>query len=106
MTFACDRQALSAEQRKRHFEILLPKLRSVKKSVQELADGYEFGLPGDAATLALVSEWVEGERRCCPFFEIDVESDAEAGALRVRLTGPQDAKQFIRSELFQLFDPE
>jgi hypothetical protein len=45
--FACNRLALTSEQRKRHFDELGPKLRSLKMSVRELPNGYEFEFPAD-----------------------------------------------------------
>jgi hypothetical protein len=94
--FACDRMALNAVQRKRHFDELGPKLRTLVVSVRELADGYEFEFPGDASTYLLVTEWVGGEHVCCPFFDIDLRLDREGGATWIRLTGRPGTKEFIR----------
>src|SRR5215475_9831572 len=79
--FACSRLALTPEQRKRHFDELGPKLRSLKKSVRELQNGYEFEFSPDANTFQLVSEWAIGERACCPFFDIDMHMEREGGSL-------------------------
>jgi hypothetical protein len=96
--FACDRAALTPQARKRHFDELSPALRARKKSVRELRDGYEFEFSPDSATLQLVSEWVEGERLCCPFFDIDMHVEREGGSLWLRLTGREGVKQFIRAD--------
>jgi hypothetical protein len=96
--FACNRLALTPEQRKRHFEELGPKLRSLKKSVRELPNGYEFELPADSDTVQLVTEWAIGERACCPFFDIDMHLEREGGALWLRLTGREGVKQFIQAD--------
>src|SRR5579862_8172461 len=101
--FACNRAALSAQARKRHFDELSPALRARKKSIRELRDGFEFEFPPDTATFDLVSEWVEGERLCCPFFDIDVHVEREGGSLWLRLTGREGVKQFIRSDLAAWF---
>jgi hypothetical protein len=103
--FACDRSALNAEQRKRHFEVLGPRLRSLKKGVRELADGYEFEFAGDPATFQLVAEWTAGEHLCCPFFDIDLRLGREAGALWLRLSGREGVKQFIKADLSRWFKP-
>ena len=96
--FACDIQALTPEQRKRHFEELGPQLRSLKKSVRELPDGFEFEFSADPNTFALVMEWSIQERACCPFFDIDIRLQHDGGPLIISLTGPEGAKDFIRSE--------
>jgi hypothetical protein len=101
--FACNRTALTAQARKRHFDELSPALRARKKSIRELPDGFEFEFPADTATFQLVSEWVVGERLCCPFFDIDMRATREGGSLWLRLTGREGVKQFIRSDFAQWF---
>src|ERR1700730_13456872 len=77
--FACDTMAFTPEVRKRHFQKLGPTLRSLRKGVRELADGYEFEFTADQNTFQLVTEWAIQERLCCPFFDIDVRLDREGG---------------------------
>jgi hypothetical protein len=94
--FACDTMALTPEMRKRHFQELGPTLRSLRKSVRELADGYEFEFTADQSTFQLVTEWAIQERLCCPFFDIHVRLDREGGPLWLRLTGREGVKEFIK----------
>lgn len=101
--FACDALALTPEQRKRHFEELGPALRSLLKSVNELADGYEFEFPADQKTFQLVTEWAIQERLCCPFFDIDVRLDREGGPLWLRLTGREGTKEFVKADFARWF---
>ena len=101
--FACDRMALSAAARKRHFDELGPALRPLVKNVRELSDGYEFEFPFDANTYRLVTEWTGGEHLCCPFFDIDLRLEREGGAFWLRLTGREGVKQFIASDFKRWF---
>jgi hypothetical protein len=96
--FACDRLALDPEARKRHFEELGPALRVLKKRVRELSDGYEFQFPSDPKTIAMVAEWAAGERLCCPFFDIQLRLEREAGPFWIRLTGRKGTKEFIKAD--------
>lgn len=96
--FACNRFALTPQQRKRHFDELGPKLVSLKKSVRELPNGYEFEFAADSSTLQLVADWAIGERACCPFFDIDMRLEREGGSLWLGLTGRQGVKQFIQAD--------
>jgi hypothetical protein len=82
--------------RKRHFEELGPKLRSLRKSVRELKNGYEFEFPGDSATYQLLTEWAIQERLCCPFFDIRLRLEPEGGPLWLRLSGREGTKEFIK----------
>jgi hypothetical protein len=101
--FACDRSALTVEQRKRHFDELGPQLRSLAKSARELPDGYEFQFPSDSSTFQLVAEWAAGEHACCPFFDIDLRLEREHGAFWLRLTGREGVKQFIKVDFSRWF---
>jgi hypothetical protein len=96
--FACNRAALTAQARKRHFDELSPALRARKKNVRELRNGFEFEFPADTTTFELVSEWVKGERLCCPFFDIDLHVEREGGSLWLRLMGRDGVKRFIKAD--------
>ena len=100
--FACNALALSPEVRKRHFEEVGPALLKLKKSTRELPDGYEFELPADKATWQLLTEWVIGERLCCPFLDIELRFSREGGPLWLRLTGRSGTKEFIKEDFEQL----
>ncbi len=101
--FACNRAALTPEARTRHFEVLGPALRSKATAIRELPDGYEFQFAPDTATFRMLAEWADGERRCCPFFDIAVRFEREGGPLALRLTGREGTKQFIRADLAKWF---
>src|ERR1700681_4586621 len=85
--FACERSALTAAERKRHFDELGPTLRGIVKSVRELRDGYEFEFPVDPATFRLVAEWAAGEHLCCPFFDINLLQERGKGSFWMGLSG-------------------
>jgi hypothetical protein len=101
--FACNRLALTPAERKRHFDELGPALRNLRQKVRGLPNGFEFEFPGDTPTFQLVSEWVAGERLCCPFFDIDMHVEREGGALWLRLSGRRGVKDFIRSDMARWF---
>lgn len=96
--FACNLKAFTAQERKRHFDDLSPMLRKLKTGVRETATGYAFSFPNDAKTFALLSEWIEQERRCCPFFDIALKVEREGGPLWMELSGRPGTKQFIEAD--------
>jgi|ERR1051326_741973 hypothetical protein len=100
---ACDRMALDAVARQRHFEVLGPALRSLHRRIRELPDGFEFEFPADAAVVHDVAEWAAGERLCCPFFDIDLRFPHDRGGFWLRLTGADGVKQFIRADFDRWF---
>jgi len=97
-SFYCDMSALTPAERTRHFDVLGPALVAKRTVVRELANGYEFELPSDAETWQQLAEYLEGERRCCPFFDIDLRIAPHHGPLRVRFTGRPGVKQFIEAD--------
>src|SRR5579864_392484 len=96
--FYCDKNALTPVERTRHFEVLEPALVSKRQAVHELADGYEFQFPADKQTYQQLAEFIEGERLCCPFFDISLRVTPEGGPLWVRFTGRPGTKQFIQAD--------
>lgn len=96
--FYCDKDALSPAERTRHFDVLGPALVRKRQQVQELPDGYQFRFASDQETYQQIAEYVEGERRCCPFFDISLRVAPEHGPLWLRFTGRPGTKQFIQAD--------
>jgi hypothetical protein len=87
-----------AELRKRE-ATLLAQFKSALTATEELADGYSFRLPGEKRWLALVADLIIAERECCPFLTFQLTAEPKMGALAVRMTGPDGAKEFLRTIL-------
>ena len=49
-------------------------------------------------TIAMVSEWIALEKRCCPFLKFQLRADALLETLTVDLTGADGVKEFLRTE--------
>lgn len=95
---ACQTSVLSAEERTR-YAALRARIDTAVTSIVETDRGYEFQLPGDDSTLAVVSDWIALERRCCPFLEFTVSIGASESSIRVALTGSPEVKRFLGEEL-------
>jgi len=92
---ACNLKALTPEERKAHKqrgERLFPAAK-----VALIASGYSLELP--AALWLEAAQWVELERKCCPFLQFQLESEAESGTVVLRLTGRPGVKEFLAEEL-------
>ena len=66
---------------------------------RELPDGWALRLPNDDGTLLYNARRIVDERRCCPFFTFALDSEPLPGALWLRITGPEGAKDALRAEL-------
>ncbi|MEP6536925.1 MAG: hypothetical protein ABJF23_16465 [Bryobacteraceae bacterium] len=96
--FACDLLALSAAERVRHSEFL-QRLRPAARDVRELRDGYRFDLDSARVSFLEAAEWVDFERRCCPFFVFELRIAGGDDGFVISVTGPEGAKAFLNSVL-------
>lgn len=101
--FACDRLALTPALRHRHFDELGPFLRTKVIGARAQPGGYTFRFPNDWMTFASLTEWVNGERMCCPFFDIDLRVAREHGEIWLGLSGRPGTTEFIRSDFAPWF---
>lgn len=92
-TFACDMNALTPNQRRRHSE-LATMLRPEVIEFVDLPNGYSarFGSNLDQE----IAEFRKLELLCCPFF--DLELSQFHGASVLAITGSGEIKPFIRAE--------
>jgi hypothetical protein len=74
-------------------------LEKRRLAVTEIDAGFEYRFPGDSETLHLVNEWVRMERKCCPFLTFMVIASSEDKPVFLQLTGNEEAKAFLRSEI-------
>ena len=94
---ACDMSALPDRD---HHEMIGTHLLSQTRSVIALDDGYQLEFPITA--LAIATEFIDGERRCCPFFQFNLQVEPAASHLQLRITGAEGVKVFLTSELLPL----
>lgn len=95
--FYCNLNALSKAERDRYKQ-LTQKLVGASVETKELPDGYAFRLQEEMVSLSDLAEWTSYERRCCPFFDFEIELRRERGPLWLKLRGREGVKQFMRSE--------
>lgn len=100
---ACDRMVLTAEQRSR-LAVLMGQLARETEQIRELVDGYAFRYRTDESSWRTAAEYVELERRCCPFFRFVLRLEPNGGAVTLELTGGEDVKEFLRDQMRQMPD--
>jgi hypothetical protein len=103
---ACNVNALNASERDRH-HTLSEKLRRAVVGQAELANGYELALDptrlpldsqGSPFCVVEVAQWVDLEARCCPFLDFGIDVRGKGGILKLRLTGGENVKTFLKTE--------
>jgi hypothetical protein len=93
----CNINGIPAPQRAR-YELLVATLRRAIQTRRELPDGYAFLMDTRQIDTGQLAEWVELERKCCPFFGFEISWDRQPEAVWLHLTGPEGVKAFILDE--------
>jgi hypothetical protein len=90
----CDLTTISASDRKQHL-LTVTQLFQAVQEVRKLPDGYALRLTNEGDIFMAMARFVENERRCCPFFGFGLEIEPNGGPLWLRLTGSQEAREFL-----------
>jgi hypothetical protein len=101
--FACNLKAFTPDQRTRHHQLIV-RVTSAVTEARELKDGYSLHVNTAQVPLVDVAEWVDLERRCCPFFDFQMDVHGEDGSLWLSLKGRDGVKDFIRTDFSLLHD--
>ncbi len=96
--FYCNIKTLSVAERL-HKKQIGEKMAASRIEVNELPNGYAFRFRPGGVSLVELADWVDSERRCCPFFDMTIETEREGGPVWLKITGREGVKQFIREEL-------
>src|ERR1041385_3663849 len=96
-TFACNLNAIPAEQRPFH-QAHTERLMASAQEVRELPTGYAWRLPNETDLLQTVAAFISYERLCCPFFRFTLEVEPNQGPVWFSITGAVDMKAFLQSE--------
>ncbi len=77
-------------------------LASLRKQVldrKELRQGFSYKFNGTDSVLDELITFIKTERHCCGFFSFGLKVSAEDGYTWLTITGPDGAKEFIKTEL-------
>jgi hypothetical protein len=95
--FYCNLKALTTEERARH-KLLTVQLKHATLETKELPDGYGFRLDSAKISVPELAEWISAERKCCNFFDFDLELQRNDGPLWLKLHGKDGVKAFMHQE--------
>ena len=93
----CNINGIPPHERARYGQ-LVQALRHAVQERRELPDGYAFQINTKQIDTDQLVQWIELERRCCPFFGFKVNWDQQTGIVWLHLTGPEGVKDFILDE--------
>jgi hypothetical protein len=93
----CNINGIPPQERARYGQ-LIESLRHAIQKKRELPDGYAFQMDTKKIGTDRLAEWIELERKCCPFFGFEIRWTPENEAVWLNLSGPEGVKDFILDE--------
>lgn len=102
---ACDLTRIPAEQRER-FLLGLRRTFARARAVHATGDGFALEFPNEDGLAASLGEFIEYDRRCCPFMRHTLIHEPWDGPIRLELTGPREGQASLAHELSRILPPE
>lgn len=93
----CVPSAIPAGQRLQHFALARRLFTSRALERRDLPDGYQIRFAQD--DFEAVRRFAANERLCCPFLQVDIRAEPDAGSLWLRMTGPPGTREVLEAEL-------
>jgi hypothetical protein len=92
---ACDLTVFSTNERIKHVA-LAKSLLGKARQVIEHEDSFTFVFEQSPLLEMQIADWVSKEKRCCPFFSFELSRANTPPSLRLRIVGPDGAKEILR----------
>ncbi len=102
---ACDLGALSEEERLRR-STAAASVSARFREVRETPDGYTARFDSDPQLVQDAFDWVLLERRCCPFFQLELRFEPSDGPVWLRFSGGPGVKEFLGAVGFTKSPPD
>lgn len=95
-TLACNLSEAQKQDRRPRVEALfLQRL----EAVHETDAGYAFEFDASSDNLQRVFEFVDAERKCCPFFQFDITIPHDEGPVQLEIGGSDRVKEFVADNM-------
>lgn len=93
-SLSCKLTTAELQQRK---ATVIAQLKSKSIEKVELTNGFSYKFDDTDSTIDMLTEFIKTERQCCDFFDFSIR--LTDGFTWLDITGPEGAKEFIKSEL-------
>ena len=94
---ACNLKAFTPEERVA-WRNLIDEVKQAESPAGELANGHIFKIDPSRISITRVAEWIDLERKCCPFLNFQLSLEGANGAMTLTLTGGHGVKEFIAED--------
>jgi hypothetical protein len=76
-------------------ETVLRKIRGEATEVKEVENGFAYQFSPGHDRIVELAHFIDLERQCCPFLKFELTIAADNGPVRLAITGPEGAKEFL-----------
>jgi hypothetical protein len=90
---------LSTPELRRRKEAVIAHLKKQILYTRELKNGFAYKFPGADTIIDELITFIKTERLCCKFFTFNISIAGHKSETWLKITGPQGAKDFIKTEL-------
>lgn len=94
VVLACVPSAIPADRRVQHFALARELLTQQAVERVDMAEGYGFRFAADK--LVELVQFMDNERKCCPFMSFELLIAPESGPIWLRMTGPAGTRQVLQ----------
>ena len=70
-----------------------------RQEARWLSEGVALRYSSEQGTLALLGEFIQLERQCCPFLRFQLTVEPGGGPIWLELTGPAGTREFLAHEI-------
>jgi len=95
---ACNLKAFTHDERLEWRKLIDEVRAAAAVPPQELTYGYAFKINPSQVSITKVAQWIDLERKCCPFLDFQVDLHGANGSLSLALTGGKGVKEFIAED--------
>ena len=78
---------------------LFAELARRRQEARWLSEGVALRYSSEQGTLALLGEFIQLERQCCPFLRFQLTVEPGGGPIWLELTGPAGTREFLAHEI-------
>lgn len=76
-------------------ELFVDQLRAYR----ETDDGFLFEFEASDANYEGIFEFVDAERKCCPFFQFEITVEPDGGPISLEIGGSDRVKRYVEQEM-------
>lgn len=101
MPIACDLSVFGQSERTEHLALARSLWEQARETIED-KDGFTFVFERSPHLEEQIAHWISNEKRCCPFFSFEFDRADATASSKLRISGPEGAKEILAIELTKI----